>query len=71
MQQAHSVRGCRLDQMVVEYLLVSLYHNHMDGVEEAYLHSFFRIHLDTFCTKPVIQKLFELELLLALHKLQL
>ena len=55
---------------MVEYLLVGQYYNHMDGIEEAYLHSFSQIHLDSLCTKLVIQKLFEPGLLLELHKLQ-
>ena len=56
--------------MVVDYLLVSQYHNHMDDVEEAYLHSFVQIHLDTLRIELVIQKLFKSGLLLELHKLQ-
>ena len=56
--------------MVVEYLLVSQYNNHMDGVEEAYLHSFSQIHLDILCTELDIQNLLGPDLLLELHKSQ-
>ena len=70
MQEVCSVRGCRLNRMVVEYLLVNQYHNHMDGVEEAYLRSFSQICLHSLCTELVILKLFEPDLLLKFHKLQ-
>ena len=70
MQQACSMEGCRLGRMVVECLLVGQYYNHMDNVEEAYLHSFFKIYFDSLCTELVIQKLFRLDLLLELHKSQ-
>ena len=42
----------------------------MDSVEEAYLHSFSQIHLDTLCIELVIHKLFGPDLLLELHELQ-
>ena len=56
--------------MLVEYLLISRYYNRMDGVEEAYMHSFSQIHIDILCIELVIQKLFKSDLLLELHKLQ-
>jgi hypothetical protein len=35
----------------VECFFEDQLHNHMDGVEEAYLHFSFQIHLNTPCSK--------------------
>jgi hypothetical protein len=40
----------RLLQTAVECLPKDQFRNHTDGVEEAYLHSSFQIHLDTLCS---------------------
>ena len=57
-------RGRELSRMVVEYLLVGQYHNRMDGVEEANLHSSFQTHSDILYIGLVTQKLFEPNFLL-------
>ena len=65
------MKGSRLDQMMAGYPLVGQYRNHMDSVEETYLSSFFLIHLNILCCTLVTKRLFELNLLLELHKLQI
>ena len=54
MQQTHSVKDYRLDQMEVGYLLGDQFHSRMVNVEVTYPHSSSQRHLDTLCIGWVI-----------------
>ncbi len=70
MRQAHSGRGCRLDQREVAHLLGVRCHNHKVDAKEAYQRSSSQTRLDTPHILLVTWLVLKQVEMLELHKLQ-